>query len=102
MLDLGEDLLRKKLPECLLENVALLRSADLVGGGKRRHEFNQRVIEQRKPHPDTGGLGRPDDLEEIVVGQGDLEVDMEKPIELARARGAREVAAGNAKGPVRR
>src|SRR4030095_14780971 len=101
MFDLGEDLFREKLPECFLEDVALFRSADFVRGGKRGHEFNQRVIEQRKPHPETGRLGRPDDLEEIIIGQGDLEIDMEKTIELTRARSTLEVPPANTEGPVR-
>ena len=49
----------------------------------------------------TGRLGRPDDLEEIIVGQGDLEIDVEEPVELTRARSVLEVAPGDTERPVR-
>jgi hypothetical protein len=60
------------------------------------------MIEERKAHRDARRLGRPHDLEEIVVAEGDLEVDVEEPVELGRGRRRPEMAAGDLERQVRR
>src|SRR5713101_9042999 len=99
VLDLGEDFARQEATERALEDVALLRPPNLVRRGDGGHELHERVIEHRESHGDAGRLGRPDHLEKVIVGQGDLEIDVEKPVELACARRGFEVASGNTQRP---
>src|SRR5216683_5906668 len=100
VLYLGEDLARQETTERALEDVALLRPPNLVRRGDGGHELHERVIEHRESYGDAGRLGRPDHLEEVIVGQGDLEIDVEKPVELGRGRRRLEVTPGHLERPV--
>src|SRR5499427_9022646 len=100
VLDFGEDRLGQKIAEGSLEDVALLRTPHLVPRGEGGHELQERMMQERETHADPRRLRRPRHLEEVVVGEGDLEIDVEEPIELGGAAGGDEVATSDAQRPV--
>src|SRR5262245_26489232 len=101
VLDFNEGRFGQEVAEGSLEDVALLCAPHLVLRGEGGHELHERMMQEREAHADPGRLRRPHHLEEIVVGEGDLEIDVEQPIELGGAAGGDEVATSDAQRPVR-
>src|SRR5262249_9089775 len=100
VLDLGQRRLGKEIAEGPLENVALLRAPHLVVGRDGGHELHEGMVQERAPTAVSRRVGRPRHLEKVVIGQGDLQIHVEEPIELGGAAGRGEVAARDAKRPV--
>ena len=92
---------RQEPAERALEEIPLLEAAHLELGRQRAGELDQRPVEEGEPHLDAAQLGRPGDLEEVVVPDRELEIQVHQPVELGRGLDAGEVLLEHAPGPAR-
>src|SRR5215471_7597378 len=84
VLALRENLRRQDLPEGAFEEIALLEPSNFPPCRHRAGELDEVEVEHRESHSYSCQLGRPRDLQEVVVPDRELEVEIEKLVELRR------------------
>jgi len=84
------DLLRQECRHRLFEDIAQLRSPDLEVGGMVPGKVRQNVIQQREPRRHTGQFAHLCDLGQVVIVNGDSEIEVEPAIQVVSGSGSGE------------
>ena len=88
MLALVDDLFRQQVVQRFLEEPAQLLPAHLVVHRQVVGERDHAVVEQRVVHFDARRFGHGADLAQVVVGQGELQVQVHHAVDVMVGRGA--------------